>query len=128
MEIENIFSDIFDISAKPQANEIISFKSKHKISKTEINEALHIVDPRFNVDFYNGDMLESQFEKDFVEKYLNRTESQYLIQLLEPQRPLSTIVNIPDKRFCKDQRVDFSIELPYGETKTGFIFELDGIP
>lgn len=128
VEIENIFSDIFDISAKPQANEIINFKSKHKISRTEINEALHIVDPRFNVDFYNGDMLESQFEKDFVEKYLNRTESQYLIQLLEPQRPLSTIVNIPDKRFCKDQRVDFSIELPYGETKTGFIFELDGIP
>ena len=128
VEIENIFSNIFDISAKPLANEIINFKSKHKISKTEINEALHIVDPRFDVDFYNGDMLESQFEKDFVEKYLNRTESQYLIQLLEPQRPLSTIVNIPDKRFSKDQRVDFSIELPYGETRTGFIFELDGIP
>lgn len=128
VEIENIFSDIFDISTKPQANEIINFKSKHKISKTEINEALHIVDPRFDVDFYNGDMLESQFEKDFVEKYLNRADSQYLIQLLEPQRPLSTIVNIPDKRFSRDQRVDFSIELPYGETKTGFIFELDGIP
>ena len=128
IEIENIFSDIFGISAKPQPNEIINFKSKHKISKTEINEALHIVDPRFDVDFYNGDMLESLFEKDFVEKYLNRTENQYLIQLLEPQRPLSTIVNIPDKRFCKDQRVDFSFEMPYGETKTGFIFELDGVP
>lgn len=78
--------------------------------------------------FYNGDMLESQFEKDFVEKYLNRADSQYLIQLLEPQRPLSTIVNIPDKRFSRDQRVDFSFEMPYGETKTGFIFELDGVP
>lgn len=128
VEIENIFSDIFDISTKPLANEIINFKSKHKISKTEINEALHVVDPRFDVDFYNGDMLESQFEKDFVEKYLNRTDSQYLIQLLEPQRPLSTIVNIPDKRFCRDQRVDFSFEMPYGETRTGFIFELDGVP
>lgn len=126
--IENIFSDIFDISTKPQANEIINFKSKHKISNTEINEALHVVDPRFDVDFYNGDMLESQFEKDFVEKYLNKADCQYLIQLLEPQRPLSTIVNIPDKRFSRDQRVDFSIELPYGETRTGFIFELDGIP
>lgn len=73
-------------------------------------------------------MLESQFEKDFVEKYLNRADSQYLIQLLEPQRPLSTIVNIPDKRFSRDQRVDFSFEMPYGETKTGFIFELDGVP
>lgn len=128
IEIENIFSDIFDISTKPQANEIINFKSKHRISKTEINEALHVVDPRFDVDFYNGDMLESQFEKDFVEKYLNRADSQYLIQLLEPQRPLSTIVNIPNKRFSRDQRVDFSFEMPYGETKTGFIFELDGVP
>lgn len=128
VEIETIFSDIFDISTKPQANEIINFKSKHKISKTEINEALHVVDPRFDVAFYNGDMLESQFEKDFVEKYLNRADSQYLIQLLEPQRPLSTIVNIPDKRFSRDQRVDFSFEMPYGETKTGFIFELDGFP
>lgn len=63
VEIENIFSDIFDISTKPLANEVINFKSKHKISKTEINEALHVVDPRFDVDFYNGDMLESQFEK-----------------------------------------------------------------
>lgn len=128
VEIETIFSDIFDISTKPQANEIINFKSKHKISKTEINEALHVVDPRFDVAFYNGDMLESQFEKDFVEKYLNRADGQYLIQLLEPQRPLSTIVNIPDKRFSRDQRVDFSFEMPYGETKTGFIFELDGVP
>lgn len=128
VEIENIFSDIFDISTKPQANEIISFKSKHKISKTEINEALHVVDPRFDVDFYNGDMLESQFEKNFIEKYLSKTDSQYLIQLLEPQRPLSTIVNIPNKRFSRDQRVDFSFEMPYGETKTGFIFELDGVP
>lgn len=128
VEIENIFSDIFDISTKPQANEVINFKSKHKISRTEINEALHVVDPRFDVDFYNGDMLESQFEKNFIEKYLSKTDSQYLIQLLEPQRPLSTIVNIPDKRFCRDQRVDFSFEMPYGETRTGFIFELDGVP
>ncbi len=128
IDVETIFSDIFDISTKPQANQIINFKSKHKISKTEINEALHVVDPRFDVDFYNGDMLESQFEKDFVEKYLNRTDSQYLIQILEPQRPLSTIVNIPDRRFSRDQRVDFSFEIPYGETKAGFIFELDGVP
>ena len=128
VEIETIFSDIFDISTKPQANEIINFKSKHKISKTEINEALHVVDPRFDVAFYNGDMLESQFEKDFVEKYLNRADSQYLIQLLEPQRPLSTIVNIPDKRFSRDQRVDFSFEMPYGETKTGAGGILRGLP
>ncbi len=126
--IENAFSDIFEVSTKPKENEIIHYKSRHKVTKDEINEALHIVDPRFDVDFYNGDMLESQFEKNFVTKYLSNTDSQYLIQILEPQRPLSTIVNIPDKRFSIDQRVDFAIEIPYGESKSGFIFELDGVP
>lgn len=126
--VENIFSDIFGVSIKPKENEIINFRSKHKVSSTEINEALHIIDPRFDEKFYNGDMLESRFEKEFIEKYLSATESRYLIQLLEPQRPLSSIVNIPDHRFSKDQRVDFAIEVPYGETKTGFIVELDGVP
>lgn len=126
--VENAFSDIFEVSVKPKENEIIHYKSRHKVTESEIREALHIVDPRFDVDFYNGDMLESQFEKNFVTKYLSNTDSQYLIQLLEPQRPLSTIVNIPDKRFSRDQRVDFAIEVPYGESKSGFIFELDGVP
>lgn len=126
--VENIFSDIFEVSYKPEEGAIISYKSKHKLSASEISEALHIVDPRFNVDFYNGDMLESEFENSFVSRYLTGTESQYLIQILEPQRPLSSIVSIPDKTFSKDQRVDFAIEVPYGESKTGFIFELDGAP
>lgn len=127
--VENIFSDAFDVSIKPKENAIINYKSKHKISKTDIDEALHIIDPRFDVDFYNGDMQESQFEKDFITKYLRGTDSEYLIQILEPQRPLSSIVNIPDRQFSKDQRVDFALERPYGEKqKIGFIFELDGAP
>lgn len=128
VSVEEIFADIFDVSEKPAKNAIVFYKSKHKIHQNDINEALHIVDPRFDTDNYNGDMLESSFEKDFVSKYLTGTESQYLIQILEPQRPLSSIVNIPDQRFCKDQRVDFAFEIPYGEAKTGFIFELDGLP
>ena len=126
--VENIFADKFDISTKPEKGAVIYYPSTHRISRDEINEALHIIDPRFNIDFYNGDMLESQFERNFVENYLNGTSCQYLIQILEPQRPLSSIVNIPDRRFCKDQRVDFAIEIPYGESKTGFIFEMDGAP
>ncbi len=126
--VEEIFADIFDVSEKPAKDAIIVYKSKHKIHKNDINEALHIIDPRFDTDNYNGDMLESSFEKDFVSRYLDSTESQYLIQILEPQRPLSSIVNIPDQRFSKDQRVDFAFEIPYGESKTGFIFELDGVP
>ncbi|MDE5758872.1 MAG: hypothetical protein K2H85_09715, partial [Allobaculum sp.] len=64
----------------------------------------------------------------FIDKYLTNSDFQYLIQLLEPQRPLSSIVNLPDRRFSRDQRVDFAIEIPYGDHKTGFIFELDGAP
>ncbi len=126
--VEEIFADAFDISEKPAKDTIIVYKSKHKIHKDDINEALHIIDPRFDTDNYNGDMLESSFEKDFVSRYLAGTESKYLIQILEPQRPLSSIVNIPGQRFSKDQRVDFVLEIPYGDSKTGFIFELDGVP
>ena len=124
--VEKLFSLLYHTSELPEAGAILNFKSTHKFSKEEINEALHIIDPRFNVDFYNGDMLESTFEKNFISNYLNDTESNYLIQILEPQRPLSSIVNIPDRKFSKDQRVDFALEIPYGRSKTGFIIELDG--
>lgn len=128
IELERLFSLLYHTSVLPEAGALLNFKSTHKFSKEDINEALHIIDPRFNLDYYNGDMLESSFEKNFISNYLNDTESNYLIQILEPQRPLSTIVNIPDKRFTRDQRVDFAIEIPYGKSKTGFIIELDGAP
>lgn len=124
--LENIFSDTYNISTKPDKNALVEYKSTHKLSVQEIYEALHIIDPRFNVEFYNGDMLESSFEKGFIERYLRGTQSEYLIQVFEPQRPLSSIVDIPDKQFSKDQRVDFALEIPYGDARTGFILEMDG--
>lgn len=126
ISVEDAFSNIFQISSKPAPNAIVHYKSTHRISKGDINEALHIVDPRFNIENYNGDMLESSFERSFVENYLSTSEDKYLIQVLEPQRPLSTIVQIPHKKFGKDQRVDFALEIPYGDAPTGFIFEVDG--
>ena len=124
--VENIFSDKYHISTKPDKGSLVEYKSTHKVSDQEIYEALHIIDPRFNVDFYNGDMLESSFEKGFIDRYLRGTQSEYLIQVFEPQRPLSSIVDIPDSNFSKDQRVDFALEIPYGDAKTGFILEMDG--
>ena len=62
--VENIFADVFDISSKPVEDGTLYYKSKHKLDKTNINEALHIIEPGFDADNYNGDMLESQFEKD----------------------------------------------------------------
>ena len=124
--VENIFSDKYHISTKPDKDSLIEYKSTHKVSAQEIYEALHIIDPRFNVDFYNGDMLESSFEKGFIDRYLRGTQSEYLIQVFEPQRPLSSIVDIPDRNFSKNQRVDFALEIPYGDARTGFILEMDG--
>ena len=124
--LENIFSDTYNISTKPDKDALVEYKSTHKLSVQEIYEALHVIDPRFNVEFYNGDMLESSFEKGFIDRYLRGTQSEYLIQVFEPQRPLSSIVDIPDKQFSKDQRVDFALEIPYGDARTGFILEMDG--
>lgn len=124
--VENTFSQLFHISTKPVSTATIHYGSTHKVSKNDINEALHIIDPRFNIESYNGDVLDSSFEKGFVENYLSGSSNEYLVQVLEPQRPLSTIVKIPNQKFSKDQRVDFAIEIPYGGAPTGFIFEVDG--
>lgn len=124
--IENTFSQLFHISTKTESTATIHYGSTHKVSKNDINEALHIIDPRFKIESYNGDVLESSFEKGFVENYLSGSSNEYLVQVLEPQRPLSTIVKIPNQKFSKDQRVDFAIEIPYGDAPTGFIFEVDG--
>lgn len=126
--VEDIFSELFQVSVKPSMDVPLDYASTHRLDAYEINEALHVIDPRFKLDNYNGDILESDFEKSFVEKYLKGTNIEYLIQILEPQRPLSTIVDIPFQDFSKDQRVDFSMEIPYGDSKIGFIVELDGQP
>ena len=126
IHIEELFSEHFHISRKTEESSSIRFSSNHTISKDEINDALHVIDPRFDIESYNGDMLESSFEKAFIERYLKGSGSEYLIQILEPQRPLSSIVNIPDRKFSKEQRVDFALEIPYGDSRTGFILELDG--
>lgn len=124
--VENIFSDAYHLSRKPENGLPISYQSTHKITAKEIYEALHVIDPRFDVDCYNGDMLGSSFEQTLIEHYLKGSESEYLVQVFEPQRPLSTIVDIPNRQFCKEQRVDFAIEVPYGNAHMGFILELDG--
>lgn len=124
--LEEVFSRLFEVSSSPKKNDTLEYSSTHKISANEIYQALHIIDPRFNVDFYNGDMLESNFEKSFIDKFLKGTDCEYLIQILEPQRSLSSIVNIPDEKFRKDQRVDFAIEIPTSNPRTGFVIELDG--
>ena len=126
--VEDTFSSLFGISQKTVEGSILNYESTHSISFQQIYEALHIIDPRFNTDFYNGDMLENSFEKSFIEHTLKNSENDYLIQVLEPHRPLSTIVDIPDSNFHKEQCVDFAMNIPYGKSRTGFIIEKGGKP
>ena len=128
VKLERFFAETYHISEIPNENERLNFSSNGSLDAQNIIEALHIIDPRFNVDFYNGDMLESTFETTFIDRYLKGSDSEYLCQILEPQRPLSSIVTIPDRQFSRDQRVDFALEVPYGKSQTGFVIELDGRP
>lgn len=124
--VEDTFSNLFGISQKPVEGAILNYASTHSIFSQQIYEALHIIDPRFNAEYYNGDMLEGSFEKGFIEHSLKNSENEYLIQVLEPHRPLSTIVDIPDSNFHKEQCVDFAMNIPYDNPRTGFIIEKGG--
>ena len=89
--------------------------------------AMHLVDPRWqiNQDNYNKGGLNSNLEHSYITEKVNPI----LRQLLQPQRPLSTISNNSTNR---SQRVDFSFEFPYptknaqGTEFKGCVIELDG--
>lgn len=126
--LEETFSKAFGVSKLPTENGVLNYQSTHRISGSLIHEALHVIDPRFNSDYYNGDVLESSFERGFIERSLKSDSHGFLVQVLEPQRPLSSIVDIPDANFHYEQRVDFALDVPYGQSQTGFIVEIDGKP
>lgn len=89
--------------------------------------AMHLVDPRWQInrDNYNKRILNSDLEQSYITEKVNPI----LRQLLQPQRPLSTI-NINSTN--RSQRVDFSFEFPYptknaqGTEFHGCVIELDG--
>ena len=88
----------------------------------DIFSALHIIDSRWKLsaDNYNCDLLESELEKEFI------TQSAPAIfkQLLQPQRWLSSIT---DKISQRSQRIDFTLEFPYGTNdRRGCAIETDG--
>lgn len=103
--------------------------------------ALHLVDPRLKLTEINyAPKLGSNFESDFIFKYLPMQNLEFLSQLFESQRKINTIVKPEAARDFHSQQVDFSFEFPYlhentftlyGEKKvtyynTGLIVEIDG--
>jgi superfamily II DNA helicase RecQ len=103
--------------------------------------ALHLVDPRLKITESNyAPKLGSNFESDFLFKYLPSQNLEFLTQIFESQRKINTIVRPEAARDFHSQQVDFSFEFPYlqeniftlyGEKKvtyynTGLIVEIDG--
>lgn len=145
--IENEFLEIFQKFKKDDSDFtklLGNIKYESKLTEEEHNSifsALHIIDPRIKLyeENYNVE-LESNFEKDFIFKYLPTNKLAFLQQLLEGQRKLDTIVTPEIGHTFHSQRVDFSYEFPYvledqieifGEKKVktynqGLIVEIDG--
>ncbi len=109
----------------------------------KIFNALHIIEPRasINVKNYNTSNIESKFEESFLFNYLP-SNLEFLVQILEPQRLLSSILPESEQNHFVRQRADFTIEIPYlyeenielGNNKEpvvlpykkGFVVEVDG--
>lgn len=130
--LQNHFADLLKTAKKPiDEATTIRYVGNGSISAQGAFEALHLIDPRFSPEDYNFRLLESNFEREFIGDMLAGSEAEYLIQLLESQRELTSIVDLPYKELVKDQRVDFSFESPIhgGDSKeNNFIIEIDGEP
>jgi superfamily II DNA helicase RecQ len=129
--IEKLFAEKFNYSNLSADNPVeYHFEKTDLCSAEQIFEALHLIDPRFSLSNYNDRILESSFESEFIHEYLPKDNKTYLVQLLEPQRSLSSILDIPNKKFAKEQRVDFALEIPYTtESRSnhiGFVVEING--
>lgn len=145
--IENKFLNSFkkfQIDDSDFTKQLGNIKYESKLNEDERNSvfsALHIIDPRIKLTKNNYDFeLESNFEKDFIFKYLPENKLSFIQQLIESQRKLDTIVTPEIGHNLHSQRVDFSYEFPYvledeikifGEKKVktynqGLIIEIDG--
>ncbi|MBK9543378.1 MAG: ATP-dependent DNA helicase RecQ [Bacteroidetes bacterium] len=145
--IEKEFSTAFGKSQLDTSNfaeQLGNIKYLPNITDEEqqnIFAALHLVDPRLKLtESIYAPKLGSNFESDFLFKYLPSQNLEFLSQLFESQRKIKTIVRPEAARDFHSQQVDFSFEFPYlhentftlyGEKKvtcynTGLIVEIDG--
>jgi superfamily II DNA helicase RecQ len=145
--IENKFLELFQkfqFDNSDFTKQLGNIKYKSQLNEGDQNDifsALHLIDPRIKLTKENCNLeLESNFEEDFIFKYLPSNQLSYIQQLLETQRKLSTIVTPEIGHNFHSQRVDFAYEFPYqledkveifGEKKVknynqGLIIEIDG--
>jgi ATP-dependent DNA helicase RecQ len=92
-----------------------------------IRRALAVVDPRVNVQLPDAEPALEGAELHFYQQALPQLIGNWAAQVVEPQRPLSSIPVRHPERFI-DQRVDFAVELlPVIEGQpAGLVVEIDG--
>jgi len=101
--------------------------------------AFHVIDPRIDrskiqqMYKYSWEILDSTYEEKFYFDGLTRQGSQdWVLQCIEPQRPITSIIKQPtrNKRLIQkftEQRCDFAIDFPYSSDGTkGLVIEVDG--
>ncbi len=152
--IENKFLDTFQkfqLDDSDFTKQLGNIKYESKLNEEEKNSvfsALHIIDPRirltrenyaFTYD-QNGKREQSNFEEAFLFDYLPKVKQEFLIQILQSQRKIDTIVKAEKASEFHSQQVDFSFEGCYFEERTetqfsvqkdflynkGIIIEVDG--
>ncbi|HAI69286.1 MAG TPA: hypothetical protein DCM38_07615 [Gammaproteobacteria bacterium] len=133
IEIETVFSKTFRFTQK-QIDELgnIHYNWNHNPLNFEpLYAALHLIEPRLNRHNHllnaltDLEKLDSESEERFLYQIIPSQIGDYFIQLLEPQRLFTSILN--DQTDFTQQRVDFCIEFPYPITgKKGLIIEIDG--
>ncbi len=142
--IEETFSEIFNIGKKgkdPHRPGTITFTANDNLQllSDQINKSLFIIDPRISLNgepkvFYDFSEI-SDGEKEFVFNTVPNHIGEYFVQLLEPQRYISSIQSrdpYSKNSFEKEranfdqQRIDFTVDLlSVGGKKSSIAIEID---
>ena len=124
LDLEQRFVNTFQYAKKKSSYGTISYEL---FDKTDLNyqifRALHIIEPRVTIKKNSYGQKCSSFEKDFLFNQIDDLNN-FLLQILEPQRELDSIIK-PPYNFSR-QRADFTLELPYSNSKNGHLIEIDG--
>lgn len=130
VELESIFADTFKKTIEEIKYGSISFATQNleKALLAKVYEKMHLIEPRLRLTRNNYrpiEKLDSEFEKSFLFDYTGGHN--FLVQLFEPQRGLSSLLSTDYKDKYVDSRADFVCEYPYEvEGSNGQIVEIDG--
>ena len=149
--IEESISSEFGLSKKCLSKKTREFSfMQNSLSKSQIDlikRSLFIIDPRLKVPSVASNLFNSweahqgsDFEETFYSGIIPDKIGPYACQLFEPQRFISSIINLPGKTKDKlnrrlgalkkefyRQHVDFAIQFPESKDyKSGLVVEIDG--